>query len=74
MGYLISVILIVFSLGLHELFAGKVVAAEGSETASRLLYVRGLDDVRSLDDVVNNKVAKLFFLSLAIGHRVLSGP
>ena len=68
MGYLISVILIAFSLGLHELFAGKVVAAEGSKTASRLLYVR------SLDDVVNNKVAKLFFLSLAIGHRVLSGP
>ena len=68
MGYLISVILIVFSLGLHELFVGKVVAAEGSsKTASRLLYVRSLD-------YLNNKVAKLFFLSLAIGHRVLSGP
>ena len=58
-GYLISAILIVFSLGLYELFIGKLDAAEGSETASRLLYVRSLDDLK-------NKVVKLILLILAI--------
>ena len=58
-GYLISAILIVFSLGLYELFVGKVDAAEGSETASRLLYVSSLDDLK-------NKIVKLILLILAI--------
>lgn len=58
-GYLISAILIVFSLGLYELFIGKVDAAEGSKTASRLLYVRSLDDLK-------NKVVKLILLILAV--------
>jgi uncharacterized membrane protein YqhA len=58
-GYLIPAILIVFSLGLYELFVGRVDAAEGSETASRLLYVRSLDDLK-------NKVVKLILLILAI--------
>ncbi len=57
--YLISAILIVFSLGLYELFVGKLDAAEGSETSSRLLYVRSLDDLK-------NKVVKLILLILAI--------
>ncbi|HZG64128.1 MAG TPA: YqhA family protein [Rubrobacteraceae bacterium] len=57
--YLISAILIVFSLGLYELFVGRVDAAEGSETASRLLYVRSIDDLK-------NKVVKLILLILAM--------
>jgi uncharacterized membrane protein YqhA len=58
-GYLISAILIVFSLGLYELFVGKIEAAEGSETASRLLYVSSLDDLK-------DKVARLILLVLTI--------
>ena len=57
--YLISAILIVFSLGLYELFVGRIDAAEGSETASRLLYVRSIDDLK-------NKVVRLILLILAI--------
>jgi hypothetical protein len=49
----------VFSLGLYKLFVGRVDAAEGSETASRLLYVRSLDDLK-------NKVVKLILLILAM--------
>ena len=58
-GYLISAILIVFSLGLYELFVGKIEAAEGSETASRLLYISSLDDLK-------DKVARLILLVLTI--------
>jgi uncharacterized membrane protein YqhA len=57
--YLISAILIVFSLGLYELFVGKIDAAEGSQTASRLLYVRSIDDLK-------DKVVRLVLLILAI--------
>lgn len=58
-GFLISAILIVFSLGLYELFVGNIDAAEGLETASRLLYVRSLDDLK-------DKVVRLVLLVLAI--------
>ena len=57
--YLISAILIVFSLGLYELFVGKIDAAEGSETGSRLLHVRSVDDLK-------DKVVRLILLILAI--------
>ena len=56
--YLISAILIVFSLGLYELFVGKIDAAEGSQTASRLLHVRSIDDLK-------DKVVRLVLLILA---------
>lgn len=57
--YLISAVLIVFSLGLYELFVGQIDAAEDSETASRLLYIRSLDDLK-------DKVARLILLILTI--------
>ena len=57
--YLISAILIIFPWGLYELFVGKIDAAEGSETASRLLYVRSIDDLK-------DKVVRLILLILAI--------
>jgi uncharacterized membrane protein YqhA len=41
--YLIGAILIVFSLGLYELFVSKLEAAERSEAAPRLLLIRSLD-------------------------------
>lgn len=58
-GYLISAILIVFSLGLYELFVSKLDAAEDSETGSTVLHVKSLDDLK-------NKVVSLVLLVLAI--------
>lgn len=58
-GYLIFAILIVSSLGLYGLFVSKVDAAEGFEIASRLLYIRSLDDLK-------DKVVRLVLLVLAI--------
>jgi uncharacterized membrane protein YqhA len=45
-GYLIASILIIFSLGIYELFLNKINHAEGSEFASRLLLIRSLDDLK----------------------------
>jgi len=45
-GYLIASILIIFSLGIYELFLNKINKAEGSEFASRLLLIRSLDDLK----------------------------
>lgn len=45
-GYLIAAILIIFALGLYELFVNKINQAEGSELAERLLLIRSLDDLK----------------------------
>jgi uncharacterized membrane protein YqhA len=45
-GYLLATILLIFALGLYELFIGKIDAAEGSEFAGRVLLIRNLDDLK----------------------------
>ena len=45
-GYLLATILLIFALGLYELFIGKIDRAEGSEFASRLLLIGSLDDLK----------------------------
>jgi uncharacterized membrane protein YqhA len=45
-GFLLGAILIIFALGLYELFVNKIDAAEGSEFAGRLLLIRNLDDLK----------------------------
>lgn len=57
--YLIGAILIVFSLGLYELFVSKLEAAERSEAAPRLLLIRSLDELK-------DRIASLVLLVLAI--------
>lgn len=45
-GFLLAAILLIFSLGMYELFVNKIDLAEGSEFASRLLLIRSLDDLK----------------------------
>jgi len=45
-GYLLASIMLIFSLGLYELFVNKIDRAEGSEFASRMLLIRSLDDLK----------------------------
>lgn len=45
-GYLLAAIMLIFSLGLYELFVNKINHAEGSEFATRLLLIRSLDDLK----------------------------
>jgi uncharacterized membrane protein YqhA len=45
-GYLVGAIMMIFALGIYELFVSKIEHAEGSEFASRLLLIRSLDDLK----------------------------
>lgn len=45
-GYLLAAVLIIFALGIYELFVNKIELAENSEFAERLLLIRSLDDLK----------------------------
>jgi uncharacterized membrane protein YqhA len=46
-GYLLATVMLIFALGLYELFVSKIEAAEGPEFASRVLLIRSLDDLKT---------------------------
>lgn len=58
-GYLLATILLIFALGLYELFVSRIDIAEGSEFASRLLLIRSLDDLK-------DRLAKVVLLILVV--------
>lgn len=59
--YLISAILLLFALGLYELFISKVDATEARQLMPRRLQVRSLGDLK-------DRIAKLILLVLAIEY------
>lgn len=58
-GYLLSAILLIFSLGLYELFISDIDAAVESKHAKRLLLIRSLDDLK-------DRLAKVVLLILVV--------
>jgi uncharacterized membrane protein YqhA len=60
-GYLFATILIIFALGLYELFISKIDAIENSSIAPRLLLIRSLDDLKE-------RLAKVVFLILIVRY------
>jgi uncharacterized membrane protein YqhA len=58
-GYIITAILLIFSLGLYEFFIGKLETAHESPLAPRLLHMGGLEDLKE-------RIAKLLVLVLVI--------
>lgn len=60
-GYLFAAILIIFALGLYELFISKIDIAEHSEVAPRLLLIRNLDDLKE-------RLGKVVFLILVVRY------
>lgn len=46
-GYLLATVLLIFALGLYELFISKIDQAEGAETSSRVLVIHSLDDLKA---------------------------
>lgn len=58
-GNLMGTIMLIFSLGLYELFVSRIDAAEGSEFAQRVLLIRSLDDLK-------DRLAKLVLLILVV--------
>ena len=47
-GYLLGAVLLIFALGLYELFISKLEIAKGSETSNNVLLIDSLDDLKSL--------------------------
>ncbi len=60
-GFLFATILLIFALGLYELFVSKIDAAESSEFASRIMLIRSLDDLK-------DRLAKVVFLILIVKY------
>ncbi len=46
-GYLLAIVLLIFALGLYELFISKIDQAENSENASQVLVINSLDDLKA---------------------------
>ncbi len=57
-GYLLATVLLIFALGLYELFISRIQQADGS-TASRILSIRNLDDLK-------NRLAKVILMILVV--------
>ena len=58
-GFLLATVLLIFALGLYELFISNIEAAENSETASRVLIIHSLDDLK-------NRLAKVIMMILIV--------
>lgn len=58
-GYLLATVLIIFALGLYELFINKIDSAENSDNASKILVIHSLDDLK-------NRLAKVVLMILIV--------
>lgn len=58
-GYLLATVLLIFALGLYELFISPIDRAESSETASNVLLIHSLDDLK-------NRLAKVILMILIV--------
>ena len=58
-GYLLAAILLIFALGLYELFISKIDIARDSDAGPSLLQIRSVDDLK-------DRIAKVVLLVLVI--------
>jgi len=58
-GYLLATVLLIFALGLYELFVSKIDQASGSETSSNVLLINSLDDLKA-------RLAKVILMILVV--------
>lgn len=58
-GYLLATVMLIFALGLYELFISKIDAAEESEGSSNVLLIHSLDDLKS-------RLAKVILMILIV--------
>ncbi len=68
-GYLLATVLLIFGLGLYELFISKIDQAAASESSSNVLLIRNLDDLKA-------RLAKVILMILIVSffERVLTIP
>jgi uncharacterized membrane protein YqhA len=60
-GYLLATFLLIFALGLYELFISKIDHAQESESASNVLLINSLDDLKS-------RLAKVVMMILVVRY------
>jgi uncharacterized membrane protein YqhA len=72
--YLLASLLILFGLGLYELYINKIDAIENSEFASRLLLIKSFDDLkdRLANVVLLILVVKFFQQALSLKYETLN--
>ena len=58
-GYLLATVLLIFALGLYELFISKIDAAEGDQNSSNILLIKSLDDLKA-------RLAKVILMILIV--------
>lgn len=64
--FLIATFLIIFSLGLYELFISKIDPAEMDERSSRILMVRSLEDLKTKLGKIIVMVLSVYFFKQSI--------
>lgn len=60
-GYLLGTVLLIFALGLYELFISNIDQAESSATKSNVLLIRSLDDLKT-------RLAKVILMILIVKY------
>lgn len=58
-GYLLATVMVIFSLGLYELFISDIDEAHGSRASSKILVISNLDDLK-------NRLAKVILMILIV--------
>lgn len=58
-GYLLATVLLIFSLGMYELFISDIDQAHGSKASSKILVINNLDDLKS-------RLAKVILMILIV--------
>lgn len=58
-GYLLATVLLIFALGLYELFISKINVAENAKVAGNVLVINSLDDLK-------NRLAKVILMILIV--------
>ena len=60
-GYLLATVLLIFALGLYELFISKIEQASNAHGASKILVIRSLDDLKG-------RLAKVILMILIVKY------
>ncbi len=58
-GYLLATVMLIFSLGMYELFVSDIDQAHGSKASSKILVINSLDDLKS-------RLAKVILMILIV--------
>ena len=58
-GYLLATVMLIFSLGLYELFISDIDQAHGTKSSSKILVINNLDDLKS-------RLAKVILMILIV--------